>query len=158
MPVAQSVERIGTFPSILQSHKHYAQHPLRSMLTSEFCRARKGGTLSPTIQKHMEEAMQPDGADLEYVYLGPSRGASPPTTPSRSPLYIAAYSPAPGPSFIQDDTSPYAAVDDWSAAPRLVAAEAPGHRTSRTSNTDATRGPRPKTAGTAASLLCLHIL
>lgn len=90
--------------------------------------------------------MQPDGADLEYVYLGPSRGASasPPVTPSRSPMYISSYSPAPGTGFIQDDTPPYAAVDDWSAAPHLVS---PGVMGCRTSNTGSARGPRPKTAG-----------
>ena len=91
--------------------------------------------------------MQPDGADLEYVYLGPSRGASPPGAPPRSPVYIAAYSPAPGTDFIQEDRSPYAAVDDWSAAPRLMAAEGAG----RTTSGGSARGARPKTAGTVAA-------
>jgi hypothetical protein len=110
------------------------------------CSARKGSTLSPSIQKHMEEAMQPDGEDLEYIYLGPSRSTVP-VAPERSPMFIAAFCPPAAPNFIQEDTSPYAAVNDWSAAPHAVSPLGNGRRMNRSSDSSFARGARPKTAG-----------
>lgn len=105
--------------------------------------------MSSSIQKHMEEAMQPDGADLEYVYLGPSKGMSnsSPVSPSHSPMYIAAYSMHPGTTFIQEDSSPYAPVDDWSVEPYPMAPGAFVSRTRRPAIAGSPRVPRPKTAG-----------
>eukprot|EP00892_Ulva_mutabilis_P005231 jgi/Ulvmu1/307/UM001_0311.1 len=42
----------------------------------------EGDQLPDHVQQHLEEAMQPDGADLEYVYLP---GSSRPTSASRQP-------------------------------------------------------------------------
>lgn len=43
------------------------------------CSVHKGDQLPEHVQQHLEEAMQPDGVDLEYVYLpGSSRPASAP--------------------------------------------------------------------------------
>lgn len=92
--------------------------------------------------------MQPDGADLEYIYSGVSgaASASSPATPSRSPMYISAFSPLNEAGFIQEDTAPYAAVDDW-AAPYPAGPAVFGRINSRSSNTHTARSPRPKTAG-----------
>lgn len=46
------------------------------------CSVQKGRDLSAVVQQHLEEAMQPDGADLEYIYLP---GSSRPPSASHRP-------------------------------------------------------------------------
>ena len=92
------------------------------------CRVRKGEPPSAYVQQHVAEAMQPDGIDLEYVYMqGLSRPQSPHhTARGHSALqgHLRAHSamrtsagsrarPISASSFIQDDLTPDAPVDAW---------------------------------------------
>lgn len=106
------VEHIPVAPSAVAPSAHHSacMHAIGWYLMSDACRARTGQPPTPQILEHIEEAQQPDDDDLEYLYV---RGNSRP--PSGRTSHTRPARPTSASSFIQEDNSPQAHVDDWDA-------------------------------------------